>query len=142
MRCGHENWFTLMKKITSYIFGQLFFTVIVITIVLTCIMWLIQTLRYIDLIASKGVPMLLFLEMVAYLLPNIFVIIIPISIFIGVIFIYSKLISDHELVVMRAAGIGNWHLAKPALSLSLFFTILLYFITLYFLPFSFENIVI
>ena len=38
----------LMKKITSYIFGQLFFTAIAITVVLTCIMWLIQTLRYID----------------------------------------------------------------------------------------------
>ena len=128
-----------MKKITCYIFGQLFFTVIAITLVLTCIMWLIQTLRYIDLIASKGVPISLFFEMVGYLLPNIFVIIVPIAIFIGVIFIYNKLINDHELVVMRAAGLGNWALTKPTFFLSLVFTILLYFVTLYFLPFSFRK---
>lgn len=128
-----------MKKITSYILGQLFFTAVAITIVLTCIMWLVQALRYIDLIANKGIPVILFLEMVGYLLPNIFVIISPIALFISVIFIYNKLINDHELAVMRAAGLGNWQLAKSTVFLSLFLTIFLYFLTLYFLPFSFRK---
>ncbi len=128
-----------MKKITRYIFGQLLFAVLAVTIVLTCIVWLVQMLRYIDLIASKGIPLLLFLEMVGYLLPNIFVIIIPIAILISVLFIYNKLIADHELVVMQGAGMGYWQLAKPTIIISLIFTFFLYFITIYFLPFSFRK---
>jgi len=128
-----------MKKITRYIFGQLLFTVLAVTIVLTCIVWLVQMLRYIDLIANKGIPLLLFLEMVGYLLPNIFVIIIPIAILIAVLFIYNKLIADHELVVMQGAGMGYWQLAKPTIVISLTFTLFLYFITIYFLPFSFRK---
>ncbi len=128
-----------MGKLTRYIFGQLLFTVLAVTLVLTCIVWLVQTLRYIDLIANKGIPLLLFLEMAWYLVPNIFVIIIPIAILIGVLFIYNKLITDHELVAMQGAGMGYWQLAKPAILLSLFFTMFLYFITIYFLPFSFRK---
>lgn len=128
-----------MRKLTRYIFGQLLFTILAVTLVLTCIVWLIQTLRYIDLIANKGIPILLFLEMVGYLIPNIFVIIIPIAILIAVLFTYNKLIADHELMVMQGAGMGYWQLAKPSIIISLFFTFFLYLITIYFLPFSFRK---
>jgi len=125
-----------MRKLTRYMLGQLSFTVLTIALVLTCIIWLVQTLRYVDFIANKNVPFLLFFKMIMYLLPNIFVITVPISLLIGIIFIYNKFIADHELVVMQAAGVGHWQLAKPAVLLSLFFTIFLYFFTIYFLPFS------
>ena len=128
-----------MKKLTSYIFGQLFFTVMAIILVLSSIMWLVQSLRYVELISNKGIPIVLFLEMLAYLFPNIFVITIPIAILLGTLFIYNKLIMDHELVVMQAAGLSRGQLVKPVLLLSVLFTIFLYSITLYFLPFSFRK---
>ncbi len=134
-----------MKQLSRYIFGQLFFTVLAATTVLTCIMWLAQSLRYIDYIANKGVPILLFLKMILFLLPNLFVIVVPIAILIGVLFIYNKLITDHELVVMQASGVGYWQLAKPAITMATFFTVILYGFTLYFLPLSFteyRNIVV
>lgn len=128
-----------MQHLSRYIFRQLFFAVIAITLVLTTIMWLAQTLRYIDYIANKGVPFLLFLEMIFYLLPNLLVIIAPIAVLIGIIFIYNKLITDHELVVMKASGIGYWQLAKPAMLTGLVITFFLYLLTLYFLPLSFRK---
>lgn len=128
-----------MNKLTSYIFGQLFFTVLSLVLALSSLVWLIQTLRYIDLIANKGVPIFSFLKMVAYLFPNILVIIVPVSLLIGILFIYNKLISDHELVVMQGAGTSPWGLARPALLLSLILTLFLYFITVYFLPYSFRK---
>lgn len=128
-----------MKKLTSYIFGQLFFTVIAIILVLSSIMWLVQSLRYVELISNKGIPVLLFLKMLIYLFPNIFVITIPIAILLGILFIYNKLITDHELVVMQAAGVSQRQLIRPVLLLAGVFTVLLYFLTLYFLPFSFRK---
>jgi lipopolysaccharide export system permease protein len=128
-----------MRQLSRYIFGQLFFTVLAVTLVLTSIMWLAQSLRYIDFIANKGVPFLLFFEMLLYLVPNLVVIVVPIAVLVGVLFIYNKLITDHELVVMQASGLGYWQLAKPAILISLLFTFFIYFLTLYFLPFSFRN---
>ncbi|MBA3813743.1 MAG: LptF/LptG family permease [Alphaproteobacteria bacterium] len=128
-----------MNYLTRYIFGQLFFTVLVTTLMLTCIMWLAQSLRYIDFIANKGAPVLLFCQMILYLLPNLVVIVAPIAVLIGILFVYNKLIADHELIVMQASGVSHWQLAKPALLISCIVTIFLYAFTLYFLPLSFRK---
>lgn len=102
-------------------------------------MWLGQSLRYISYIANKGAPILLFLQMIFYLLPNLIVIVSPIAVLIGILFVYNKLISDHELIVMRAAGAGHWQLAKPAIFVSGLVTVVLYAFTLYILPLSFRE---
>ncbi|MBS0272046.1 MAG: LptF/LptG family permease [Proteobacteria bacterium] len=128
-----------MRQLSRYIFRQLFFAVIATILVLTSIMWLAQSLRYIEYIANKGVPLLLFLEMILYLLPNLFVIVAPIAVLIGVIFIYNKLIADHELVVMQASGLDYWRLAKPAIMIGLLITFVLYLLNIYFLPLSFRK---
>lgn len=128
-----------MKHLTRYIFGQLFFTVFIAIVVLTCIMWLAKSLTYIDLIANKGIPFSLFLEMILYLMPNLVVIVSPIAVLIGVLFIYNKLITDHELVAMQASGVGFWQLAKPAVLISFLITIVLYLFTIYLLPLSFRS---
>ncbi len=128
-----------MRQLSRYIFGQLFFTVLAVTFILISIMWFAQSLRYIDVIANKGVPFLLFFEMILYLLPNLVVIVAPIAVLISVLFVYNKLITDHELVAMQASGSGYWQLAKPALLISILVTILIYFFSLYFIPYSFRK---
>jgi lipopolysaccharide export system permease protein len=128
-----------MQYLTRYISGQLVFTILVTILMLTCIMWLAQSLRYIDFIANKGAPVLLFCEMIMYLLPNLIVIVAPIAVLIGILFVYNKLIADHELIVMQASGMGYWQIAKPAVILSCLVTLFLYTFTLYFLPLSFRK---
>ncbi len=102
-------------------------------------MWLAQSIRYIDYIANKGIPISLFFEMILYLMPNLVVIVTPIAVLIGVLFVYNKLITDHELVVMQASGVGYWKLACPALIVSLIFMLIVYVFNLYLLPLSFRN---
>lgn len=128
-----------MKQLSRYIFGQLFFTILSAILLLTSIMWLAQSLKYIDFIANKGIPIILFCEMILYLVPNLVVIVVPIAVLIGILFIYNKLITDHELVVMQASGLGYWRLAKPAILVSILFTVIVYGFTSYLLPLSFRK---
>jgi lipopolysaccharide export system permease protein len=128
-----------MYKLSRYIFKQLFFTVLTVALVLTLIMWLAQSIRYIDYIANKGISLLLYFQMIFYLLPNLFVIVAPIAVLIGVLFIYNKFIADHEMVVMKSAGLSYWQLAKPVLALGIVFTIIIYIFSLYVLPLTFRN---
>jgi len=51
-----------MTRLSRYLFGQLFFTALFVTLALTTIMWLAQSIRYIDYIANKGVSLLLFFQ--------------------------------------------------------------------------------
>jgi lipopolysaccharide export system permease protein len=42
-------------------------------------------------------------------------VILPVALFTVTLFTYNKLISDRELVVLRAAGLSHWSLARPAM---------------------------
>ncbi|HLI20376.1 MAG TPA: LptF/LptG family permease, partial [Stellaceae bacterium] len=61
-------------------------------------------------------------------------VVLPIAVFVAVIFIYNKLIAESEMVVMRAAGVSPMSLAAPALVTGLIATVLLYAMSLYLLP--------
>ena len=128
-----------MHKLSRYIFKQLFFTALTVAVVLTLISWLAQSIRYIDYVANKGISLLQYFQMILYLLPNLFVIIAPIAVLIGVLFIYNKLIADHELVVMQSAGLSYWQLAKPVLSIGILFTLIIYIFSLHVIPLTFRK---
>jgi lipopolysaccharide export system permease protein len=53
------------------------------------------------------------------------------------LFIYYKLVMDSELVVLRATGMSQLQLARPAIALTVLTMIAVYSITLYFLPTSY-----
>ncbi len=61
---------------------------------------------------------------------------IPVSLFVAVVFTYNKLSADSELVVMRAMGLSRWQLAQPALLVAVCATLFCYALSLYFLPLS------
>jgi lipopolysaccharide export system permease protein len=56
--------------------------------------------------------------------------------FCAVMFTYNKLLNDSELGVMRAVGLGQFGLATPALIVAAATTLVLYVLSLYFLPVS------
>ena len=108
-----------MKKLNSYIAKQIIIGFLLVSFSLMSIIWLSQSLRFLDLIASEGVSIGIFIQMTFLLMPRIFTILAPISLFASVLFVYNRMLSDQELVVMKSAGISPWQLAKPALSVSL-----------------------
>ncbi|MAH84195.1 MAG: LPS export ABC transporter permease LptF [Rhodospirillaceae bacterium TMED8] len=127
-----------MNGFTRYVFGQLFIGMILVTIGLTCIIWLSQSLRFVELIVNRGVGAGTFVYLTLLMLPSFLTVIIPISLFCVVVFVYSKMIADRELVVMRAAGVSQFALGKPALVLALITVVIGYLLNLYFLPHSYR----
>jgi len=110
--------------------------VIFVSIGLACVLWLTQSLRFVELIVNKGLSIWIFLELTLLLLPNFLIVIIPVSLFAVVLFTYNKLITDREIIVLRAAGVSQWGLARPAIILVAVMTIAGYALTMYFIPTS------
>lgn len=128
-----------MTGLTRYVLKQLVVGMILFTIGLTCVMWLSQSLRFIELIVNRGLTAGTFLYLTMLLLPNFLTIILPISLFIVVAFTYSKMIGDRELIVMRAAGLSQWSLAAPVLILATVTIGLLYWLNLRLLPETYRS---
>ena len=128
-----------VKVVTRYIFYQLLIAAFAITTGLTLIVWLIYSLRWIDFIVNRGLPITVFLTFVGLALPSLVGFLLPIAAFCAVLFIYHRLVMDSEMVVLRAAGLSQMQLARPALLFASLGTVVVYSIMMYFLPASYHR---
>lgn len=124
---------------TYYILRQLFLATFVITFLLTGTIWLAQSLQFIDMIINKGLSIISFFHLMIFTLPDLINIIIPIALFISILFTYNKLITDKELIILRSSGMSDLQISKPCLILSIITTIFLYGINIYITPISFRH---
>ncbi|WP_149538416.1 LPS export ABC transporter permease LptF [Siccirubricoccus phaeus] len=123
-----------MTRLDLYIFRQLALALLAVTIGLAALVWLTQSLRFIELVLDRGLSFLVFIELTGLLLPSFFAVILPITTFVVTLFVYVRLVADRELVVMRAAGLSQWRLSRPALSLAALTVGLCYWLNLDLVP--------
>lgn len=128
-----------MSTLDRYIFRQLVVVTAMVTLTLTCAIWLTQSLRFVELIVNRGLTIGTFFYLTMLLLPSFLWLMLPIALFTAVVFSYNRLVGDSELVVMRSAGMGPIHLARPALVLAAIVTAISYTLALYFLPLAYRD---
>jgi lipopolysaccharide export system permease protein len=103
-----------MTGISRYVTRQLLIGTALVSVVLVFIVWLTQSLRFLQFVMSKGLPLGTWLKLTIFMLPGFFTLILPIAFFCVVLFVYNKLSMDKELVVVQAAGMSRVGLAMPA----------------------------
>ena len=123
-----------MKKLNKYILKQIFIGFLLVTFSLMSIIWLTQSLRFVDLITNNGIPFITFVEMTSLLMPRIFTILAPISLFAAVLFVYNRMLSDRELVVMKSAGISPWQCAIPSIIFGFIMCLFCFYVFNYGIP--------
>lgn len=128
-----------MNRLTRYMLKQQLILMVFVTLGLLCVIWLSQSLRFVEMIVNRGLSVSVFLKLTSLLLPSFLAIILPISLFFVVVFTYNKLIQDRELIVMRSAGLSQWALVKPTLMLAVMTAGFGYFLTLFYLPYSYQQ---
>ena len=127
-----------MSRLNRYVFRQLFWTAVLVAASLTCVVWLIQSLRFVEMIVNRGLSAAVFVYFTALLLPSFLSLIMPVALFIAVAFTYNRLTVDSELVAMRASGVSHRRLALPALALAAIATVAGYALSLYLVPVSYR----
>ena len=103
-----------MKKLNSYIFRQIWVGFFLVAFSLLSMLWLTQSLRFVEMVTNKGLPLRLFVELTSLLMPRLFSILSPIAVFASVMFVYNRMLADRELVIIQAAGISPWKNAKAS----------------------------
>jgi len=124
----------MVTAIDRYVLRQLVAATLFVAGVFTLLVALVGSLREIDFVINRGLPFTVFLELMALRLPEFIATVLPIALFIAVLFVYNRLVSDSELVVMRAAGLGQWRLALPALACAIAVCLVGYALALWLTP--------
>lgn len=125
-----------MKILNVYIFKQIFIGFLLVCFSLLAMLWLTQSLRFVEMVTRQGLPVYLFAEMTSLLMPRIFNILSPVAAFVTVLFVYNRLIADRELVVMQSAGISPWQNSKAAVFLGILLALFNVFVMNWGIPWS------
>ena len=128
-----------MTRFSLYIMRQIIGPLMILSFSFAGVIWLTQSLRFVDLIVNKGLSLGLFLYMTLLLLPSLLAIILPVALFAAVLYAYHQLISDREIVVLKAATLSHAKLAAPAIWIALMVMGTCYAINLFLMPVGFHE---
>jgi lipopolysaccharide export system permease protein len=127
-----------MSGITRYIVRQLALGTVLVSIALAFVVWLTQSLQFLQFVINKGLAIGAWLKLTMLLLPWFLSVILPAALFLVTVFIYNKLTVDRELVVVQAAGVNRLGIARPALLVAAGATLVGYMLTMVIVPGSFR----
>ncbi|WP_245801488.1 LPS export ABC transporter permease LptF [Acidiphilium rubrum] len=137
-KTGMRSPFTI-SRLDRYVFGQLALGLAVTTIGLVALIWLTQSLRFIQLIIQRGLSPFVFVHLTGLLLPSFVAVILPITVFIVTMFVYTRLTTDRELVVMRASGMSDGSIARPALAMAALAMVVCFVLNVWLVPASLHD---
>jgi lipopolysaccharide export system permease protein len=114
---------------------DLFFAVLAVS----GIIWMSQSLRFVDLVLNRGLPAYNMFYLAFLVLPMFTSVFLPIVLFGVVVFAYTKMNQDSELVVWRGCGKGPISVAAPALAAATLVMALCYLVNLYSMPAAYRE---
>jgi lipopolysaccharide export system permease protein len=123
-----------VRRLDRYILGQLVRAFGFFALIFTGVVWLTQAVRLLDTVVLSGQGARVFLEFSALVLPQVFMIVLPLAGLGAALFTINKLYTEAELVVMMAAGAGPLDLARPVAAFGAGLCLLMGLITLVLVP--------
>lgn len=128
-----------MKIFDGYIFKHLGGATLFVALTLTVVIFLTQSLRFLELVIDSGASSSSFWILTFLALPRFFEVILPLALMAATLFVYNRMTMDSELVVVRAVGYSPLSLARPALFIAMIVTVFLWGVTLWATPKSLSN---
>ena len=104
-----------MPRIDRYILSQFLTLFGFFALVLVSVYWINRAVSLFEQLISDGQTALVVLEFTALTLPLVISVVLPIAAFAASAYGANRLSAESELVVMQAAGMSPWRLARPVL---------------------------
>ena len=113
-----------------YIFRSVVLATLAASAVIVTSVWVIHSLRFVDIVLSAHVSATIFFELALLALPDLLILVLPLSFFIAILFVYHRLILERECVVLQGAGVSFLALASPAIACAGVLMLVMYSLTL------------
>ena len=128
-----------MARFDTYLFKNLLIATVFITIVLSAVVFLTQSLKFLELVVESGASSLNFWYLTSLALPRFFEVIVPLAMMASVIFVFNKMNMDSEMVAIRSIGFSPFQIGRPALLLALLLTFMLYAVSMFAAPVALDT---
>ncbi len=102
-----------MKILHRYVIAEFIAPFLISIGVFTFVMLLDKLLDLLDMIVSKGVPLVIVGEIFVLLLPSMVAVVVPMAVLSGILIAIGRLSGDMEVTAMKACGIGVLRLLLP-----------------------------
>jgi lipopolysaccharide export system permease protein len=123
-----------LRIFTKYLFRDLIRPTITALVVLISILWLMQSLRFMDYIVNKGLDVSTFFWITVLVIPSLLIVILPLSLFAGASYSYKRLNDDNELSPLFASGQNKWAIVWPSMFMATLVMICCYLVSLWLMP--------
>ena len=123
-----------MRILTRYILGEIFSHTLIGCALFTFIILMKELPKILDTVVRNTSTFQSVLEVVLFLLPNIFMVTIPMAVLVGVLLGLSRLAADSEIIAMRASGLGIGYFVRVSAIVAVGGTLLGLFNSLYIAP--------
>lgn len=121
-------------RIQRYILKEISVPMTLGLLVFTFVLLMGRSLKLMELVINKGVPLADIARLFLYLMPAFLVITIPLAFLLGVLLGFGRLSSESEIVAMKATGVDIYSMARPVLFLGLLTTLATGCLTLFIEP--------
>lgn len=107
--------FIRLGRYDRYILSQLVVLFGFFSLVLISVYWVNEAVDLFDSLIADGQTLSVFLEFTALTLPQIMLLVLPVSAFVATLYSFNRLIGESELVVLQTAGLSALRLLRPVM---------------------------
>jgi lipopolysaccharide export system permease protein len=128
-----------MNGVERYILAGLAKAMAAVLLVTVSVVCLVRSIEFINYIVNHGLSVAVYLYLIVLLMPSLMLLVLPIALFLSVLFVYGRLSQDSEILAMRACGLSLKALSRPACIVAAATIALAFSMSLYFIPLSFKE---
>ncbi|TRW47920.1 LPS export ABC transporter permease LptF [Aliidiomarina halalkaliphila] len=122
--------------IFRYVLRETFKAQIAVFLVLLTIFVSQQFVQILTQASDGQLPAQLILAVLGLQLPGLASLILPISLFLGILMAHGRMYTDHEMSVLHACGVSEWYIARVTLVFAVIIAIITSVLTLWLSPWA------
>jgi LPS export ABC transporter permease LptG/LPS export ABC transporter permease LptF len=123
-----------VRILTRYILGEILSHTLIGCALFTFILFMRDLPNILNMLVRNSSAFSSMIQIVLFLLPNFFVVTIPMAVLVGILLGLSRLAADSEIVAMRASGLGIGYFVRVATIVAVGGTLVGLFNSLYVAP--------
>ncbi|QIR15353.1 LPS export ABC transporter permease LptF [Shewanella aestuarii] len=122
-----------------YLFGEVLKAQFAVLLVLLTIFVSQQFVRVLADASDGDFPASLVMTLLGLNLPQLTVLILPLSFFLGILLAHGRMYAENEMVVLHGVGVSEWYVTRVTLTLALINMIFTGYLSLYVAPWAEEK---
>jgi len=122
------------RTLFRYLIGEVLPPFFLGLLAFTLIILIGRILRLIELVVTRGVPLLQIVKLFSLILPTLLELTLPMSFLLAILIGFGRLSNDQELLAMKASGVSPSQILGPIALLSVVVTLIALTITLFARP--------